>query len=180
VTHDTDPTPLDQALSDYDPNQEAVVLDEALIKLAIFQLSGLYFAFKGTQVREILPYSDIFYVPGCPNTMAGVINLRGHIESVVRLDLILGLPPQKADVPEEQRRILILHSDAMNTGVLVDLVEDVLDIPETAIHPPLSTFPTPLDTWVEGELQWSDKAVPCLDAERLFADYRKSLGDFSV
>ena len=67
-------------------------VEEEKIKLVIFSLRGDYYAFYGKQVKEILRFREITYVPGCPDYIMGIINVRGDIESVLNLHLMMGIP----------------------------------------------------------------------------------------
>ncbi len=160
---------LEQRRRDSD---EVIDLEEPQVKLVIFRLGNERFALRGAQVREILPAGEIFFIPGCPDSMVGVINLRGDVESVLQLDRLLG---RSSDAAHSGRFILLVQASAMRTGLLVDQVEDVVDLAESALQPPLSTLPSPLDQWVDASLSWQEDAIPCLDSERLLSDYRTRL-----
>ncbi|MEO5344275.1 MAG: chemotaxis protein CheW [Gammaproteobacteria bacterium SHHR-1] len=167
---------LDELLEQRQSEADKVIeVDEAQIKLVIFRLGSEYFALRGQQVREILPAGEIFYVPGCPDSLIGVINLRGDVESVVQLDRLL--QRGSASGARSGGFILLTQASAMRTGLLVDQVEDVIDLAESALQPALDTLPSPLDQWVDAALPWRGQAIPCLDAERLLGDYRTRLGD---
>ncbi len=72
--------------------QKAVVdVEEKKMKVVIFHLRGDLFAFPGENVKEILPLTGIYPVPGAPDFIPGVINNRGEIDSVVTINGFLGL-----------------------------------------------------------------------------------------
>src|SRR5512135_1753784 len=101
-------------------------IDERKVKVVIFSLSNGLYSFYGDNVKEILPYGNIFYVPGAPENILGVINVRGDIESVINIHRILGQPePQKTG----KSRIVIAEAEGIRSGILLDSIEDVLDIP---------------------------------------------------
>lgn len=60
-------------------------------QMVIFALGNELFAFPGANITEILPLSPIYFVPGCPPSLEGVINMRGDIASVIRLSDLLGV-----------------------------------------------------------------------------------------
>src|SRR5208337_5036116 len=99
-------------------------VEEERVKVVIFALAGGDYAFYGGEVKEILSQSNIFYVPGTPGFIHGVINVRGEIESVINLAAFLELPDRTKAV---NSRILIAAVDGIRSGVLVESVEDVLD-----------------------------------------------------
>ena len=77
---------LDQILRQrHGARQEVVNVDERMVKLVIFALGPHWFAFHGTHIREILAQAVVHFVPGCPPSLEGVINVRGDIATVIRL-----------------------------------------------------------------------------------------------
>ena len=78
----------------------------------------------------------VFFLPGCPPSLEGVINVRGDIELVVRLRALLGLPEA---APGQASRIVLGQASAMRSGIRVDRVEDVVDVSKA----PSRRRPTP-------------------------------------
>ncbi len=146
---------------------EAVVdVEEEKVKLVIFSLANDYYAFNGSEVKEILlPPGDISYVPGAPDYIIGVINVRGNIESVVAINAFLSLPESKKT---SQNRIAIAVKDGVRSGIMVDSIEDVLDVPVSGIKPPLSTLDSFKKECVTGELIFKGKNVTILDTGKIF------------
>ena len=78
-------TTLDQVLTQRrEANKDIVNVDEPAVKLVVFDLGDQRFAFYSDRIREILAQADVFFVPGSPPSLEGVINVRGDIESVIR------------------------------------------------------------------------------------------------
>ncbi len=145
---------------------QIVDVDEAKTKLVIFALRDGLYAFSGTDVKEILPLGRIFYVPGSPPSVLGVINVRGEIESVVAINAFLGLP----DSPRTPRsRIVLGARDGIRSGVLVDSLEDVVDVPVSSVMPPLAILDAARKDLVTGEVQYHDRHVIVLDIGKIFA-----------
>lgn len=168
------PPMLDQVLAGKRESSKKIVdVDEPADKLVIFQLHDAWFAVHGDKVREILPQMDVFYLPGCPSSLAGVIDVRGDIESVILLYELLRLPEPAGD---QRYAILLCRGGGMSSGVRVDRVVDVLDVARSSIHPPPATLPDHLRPIVSGLLRHQEQPVTVLDLERLFADYRLGLG----
>ena len=164
---------LDQLLEQR--RQAAADIDEAELKtekLVIFDLAGQRFAFSGDSIREILADSEVYFVAGCPPTLEGVINVRGDIESVLRLGELLRLPPGDA----AGRTILIGEAGGMRSGIRVDRVVDVSDVAQTSIQPPPAALPDALRPYVRGVLNFLGQPVAVLDLETLFGDYARGLG----
>jgi len=146
--------------------KEATVDVEAeSVKLVIFMLRDGQYAFPGADVKEILPLTDIFPVPGAPDFIPGVINNRGDIESVISLNKFLGIPDSDKTAAS---RIAMASKAGLRSGILVDAVIDVVDVPLTSIKPPLSTLEGVIKDLVTGEVTYNDRNVVMLDVGRLF------------
>lgn len=145
--------------------KKVVKVEEETVKLVIFRLLGDYFAVFGQATKEILPNMEINYVPGSPDFIQGIINVRGDIESVVSLNGFIGLPVEETAI--ESGRIIIISSDDVRTGILVDSVEDVLDVPVSTIKPPISTLSETLKEVVAGEYTYGDNSVTVLNIQNL-------------
>jgi purine-binding chemotaxis protein CheW len=140
-------------------------LDERKIKVVIFSLSNGFFSFYGEEVKEILPLGNIFYVPGAPENILGVINVRGDIESVISIHRVLGLPD-----PEKSRksRIVIAEAEGIRSGILLDSIEDVLDISVNSIRPALSTLDDSLKDFISGETFYNGCNISILHVGAIF------------
>ena len=154
-------------------NREIVNVDEPTVKLVIFELNGDWFAFYGEKIREILSQVDVFFVPGCPTSLEGVINVRGDIESVISLHELLQLP-ESADMSSSS--YLLGRGAGMSSTIRVDNVVDVVDVLLSNIHKPPTTLPEHLRVIVSGLLLFKEKTVTVLDLDRIFADYSHGLG----
>ena len=148
---------------------KAAVVEEEQSKFVIFTLlEGLY-AFAGVDVKEILPALEIFPVPGAPQDVPGLINNRGDIEAVVDLHGVLGLP---GGVRSAGNRIAIAEKSGVRSGMLVDSVLDVVDLPPSAIKPPLATLDVTSRDVVAGEMLYQGRNVVLLDVGRIFDKLR--------
>jgi purine-binding chemotaxis protein CheW len=167
-------TTLDQVLSQRrEVNKDIINVDEPAVKLVIFALGDDWFAFPGERIREILAQADIFFVPGCPPSLEGVINVRGDIESVIRPHELLHLPDAGVG---RASAILLGHGGGMSSGIRVDRVVDVVDVPQSSIRPPPTTLPEHMRVLVLGVLRFQEQPVAVLDLDKMLADYARGLG----
>ncbi len=167
-------TTLDQVLAARRAARAEVVdVDEPTVKLVVFELAGQRFAFPGDRVREILSDAEVFFVPGSPPSLEGVINVRGDIESVILLEGLLQLP-ERSGVRESS--ILLGRGSTMTSGIRVDRVVDVTDVSQGAFQPPPDTLPEPMRSLVRSVLQLQDRPVAVLDLDRIFDAFTRGLG----
>ncbi len=145
--------------------EKIVDVTEEKTKLVIFSLLDDYYAIRGNDIKEIILVDKITFVPGSPDYILGIINVRGDIESVLNLNKLLGLPDSKID---KDNRIIVASSLEMRSGILVDSVSDVVDIPKSYITPPISTLGETLKDFVVGEAVYGDKSITQLDIIKIF------------
>ncbi len=134
-------------------------------KLVIFTLMNGYYSFFGDDVKEILPFTPITYVPGTPDYIPGIINVRGDIEAVLDIHSFMGFP--SIDI-NSNNRIIIAEKQGIRSGILMDSVNDVIDIPISSIHPTLSTIDEKIRDFVIGETTYNDQIVIMLDIGKIF------------
>lgn len=169
---------LDQLLAQQQNKQQTIVdVDELTIKLVIFSLGEYHFAFPGTAVKEVLPGDEqVFFVPGLPDSVEGVINLRGDIESVIGLHALLQVANPDYKNTLHTTAILLAHNIQMRSGLRVDRLLDVVDIAESQIQPAPQSLPEHLQPYVTGLLQFTGLAVSVLDIDAVFAAWQKGQG----
>ncbi len=147
-------------------DSSAIDAEEEKAELVIFRLGEDYYAFFGSDVREILPYEPITFVPGCPEYIIGIINVRGDIESVIDIHLLMGL--SAAEVTKKSR-IIIGSKGTVRSGILVDSVEDVISVPLSSLKRPISTLDRAVkDFSLGGETIYQNRYVTILDLGKLF------------
>lgn len=145
---------------------EVADLDGERQKLVIFTLLNAFYAFHGDDVKEILPFTPITYVPGSPDYIPGIINVRGDIEAVLDIHAFMGFP---AITIHANNRIIIAEKNGVRSGILMDSVNDVIDIPVNTIHPTLSTLDEKIRDFVMGETAYNEQIVIILDIGKIFA-----------
>ncbi len=123
-------------------------------------------------VREIIGVIDITPLPRTPDYVKGVINLRGKIIPVIELRKRFGMPTVEytdetciivVDVPVEGEG----EAESRLMGVVVDTVQEVLDIPTSAIEPaPEFGCSVPID-YITGIGRVKGMVVVLLDAAKV-------------
>jgi len=94
-------------------------------RLLAFEVGGSVFACDMEAFREIVPAQRTTRLPGAPETVCGLINLRGTIVTVIDGGVVLGKRPCA------RTSGLILLADYFDrlVGVGVDDVRDIHDVP---------------------------------------------------
>ena len=149
-------------------SKEVVDVEMELIKVVVFVSGGTRYGFYGSDIREILPACAISWVPGLPPYLPGLINIRGDIESVIDLCQFLGSEAADSD----NRLIAMAVKGNFRSGILIDSIDDVMDIPLHAIQPPLGTLTGVARDLVAGEIEHQGGLITLLDTEKLAARVR--------
>ena len=134
-----------------------------------FQVSGESYAVGVTHVTEIVRIQDINHLPGMPNAFCGVINLRGHVIPVLDMQARFGRPRLE---PNDRTVIVVLEVENERTGLMVEEVTEVVEIPAQNIEAATSSVgrERAKSTLVRGIAKRADKLCMVLDVERVLAD----------
>ncbi|WP_404790262.1 chemotaxis protein CheW [Altericista sp. CCNU0014] len=96
----------------------------------MFRLRQLQYGIPVSYVREIFPLPEINPVPEAPGDIIGLLNWRGKVLPVMHLDRRLGYPMQSCRLSDS---VIVIEWQGLQVGVIVDRVEDVLSVEESAI-----------------------------------------------
>lgn len=108
-----------------------------LVKVLAFQLVHEIYGIELEHVRAVHPLKEMTFIPGTPDFIPGIINVRGEIISIVDFKKIFDLPMGE---PSRHAQIIIIHSRELEFGIQADQVLGVKEIPESDIQPTLPTL----------------------------------------
>lgn len=111
--------------------------DDACLEAVEFFLSHEKYCIELIHIREVYPFKDLTPIPCTPPFVLGIINFRGQILSIIDLKKFFELPEQEIT---DHSRVIILHSEEMEFGILADDIIGVRYILLSEIQPPLATF----------------------------------------
>jgi len=112
---------------DFEKSQET----DPITQWVTFMLEGEKYGINVMQVKEVLRNIEIAPVPGAPDYILGIINLRGNVVTVIDTRKRFALPEREL---EEESRIIIIETDEQVIGLLVDGIAEVADIPKSEIE----------------------------------------------
>jgi purine-binding chemotaxis protein CheW len=102
-----------------------------LIPLAVVGLNGEHFAMDLAIVREFSTLRSVTPVPCCPPHVVGQMNLRGDILTLIDIRSALQMPlasTRNIDSSNITGKVVVVESGALQVGVLVDEVFDVVNL----------------------------------------------------
>ncbi|MEP6689548.1 MAG: chemotaxis protein CheW [Gemmatimonadaceae bacterium] len=100
------------------------------MELLVFQLDGARYALALDAVREVVRAVAVTPLPGAPDVVHGVIDVRGSVVPVFDLRARLGTTPREID-PDDQ--FVLANAGARVVALQVDRVEWMAEVDVTAV-----------------------------------------------
>jgi purine-binding chemotaxis protein CheW len=138
--------------------------DSAAFRMVIFRLGPVHWAAPATVVREVIAEGPATRIPGSHAAVAGLVNLRGTLLTVVDGRRAVGC----AHTATEPGSILVVEQDGRVCGVSVDEVLDLIEFPSAA----LAAGPAPAGVdprLIRGFGSQAGRSFAVLDTEALLA-----------
>ena len=111
-------------------NQNEEQMSETVSQWVTFRLGDEIYGIDVLKVQEVLRITEISPVPGAPDYVLGIINLRGNVVTVVDARNRFSLPPKESD---DASRIIVVDAFDKIIGLLVDNVSEVAYVPDSQI-----------------------------------------------
>lgn len=146
--------------------------DGAVLQWVTFKLGKETYGINVMQVKEVLRYSEIAPVPGSPEYVIGIINLRGNVVTVVDTRCRFGM--ESVDVTE-QSRIVILEGEEQTIGILVDSVAEVVYLKASEIDLAPSVGTEESARFIQGVCNRDNELLILIDLNKLMSE--TDLGD---
>lgn len=135
-----------------------------------FKLADETFTVDVAKVREILDYTPATKVPGTPEFMRGVINVRGNVVPVVDMRLKFGLSATEKTV---DTCIVVMEirvdEDTTILGALVDSVQEVFELEAGQIEPPPRIGTRWRTEFIKGIGKRNEELIIILDIDKVFS-----------
>ncbi len=133
-------------------------------QLVGFRIGNETYGVRIGSVREIVRVPEITSVPNAPETIEGVINLRGKIIPVMDLRKRFG---DKNVASDKRNRILVVELENKLLGLIVSSASEVLKIPPSEIASPGTVFAEGESSYVTGVGKLKGRLIIILDIARL-------------
>ena len=98
--------------------------DQTALRLVLFRLGSLVCAAPATRVREVISAGSPTRIPGASGSIAGLLNVRGTLLTVVSGSRVIGLTDSE-ELPES---VLVLDQSGRSVGLAVDEVLDLVEV----------------------------------------------------
>ncbi|EGR2794581.1 chemotaxis protein CheW [Vibrio navarrensis] len=140
---------------------------DEVLQWVTFQLEEETYGINVMQVREVLRYTEIAPVPGAPDYVLGIINLRGNVVTVIDTRARFGL--MEGEVTDNTR-IIVIESEHQVIGILVDSVAEVVYLRSSEIDSTPSVGTDESAKFIQGVSNRDGKLLILVDLNKLLTD----------
>jgi purine-binding chemotaxis protein CheW len=141
--------------------------NDEVLQWVTFQLEEETYGINVMQVREVLRYTEIAPVPGAPDYVLGIINLRGNVVTVIDTRSRFGLIDGEVT---DNTRIIVIESERQVIGILVDSVAEVVYLRTSEIDTTPSVGTDESSKFIQGVSNREGKLLILVDLNKLLSD----------
>jgi purine-binding chemotaxis protein CheW len=134
------------------------------LQCVTFTLEDETYGMNVMQVQEVLREVEVAPVPGAPDYVLGIINLRGNVVSVIDARTRFGLQPKESD---DMSRIIVIEAQQQILGILVDSVAEVVDIDRDEIDTAPNVGNAETSKYIDGVVSRGEKLLILVDLNKL-------------
>lgn len=153
-------------MSEKSSTNAAAAKDEVL-QWVTFRLGEETYGINVMQVQEVLRYTEIAPVPGAPDYVLGIINLRGNVVTVIDTRARFGL---EANEVTDNSRIVIIESEQQVVGILVDSVAEVVYLKSSEIDSAPNVGTEESAKFIQGVSNRDGELLILVDLNKLLTD----------
>lgn len=152
---------------DFEDVNEEIDEDAQKNRFLTFHLGKESFGIEIRHVTEMIVMQEITRVPDLPESIIGVVNLRGNVISVMDMRKRFHLEEREYD---DRTCIVVVNINNIAVGLVVDTVNEVLDISEAQIDPPPRTHSGIKSNYILGMGKFGNQVKILLDIEKILQE----------
>jgi purine-binding chemotaxis protein CheW len=133
----------------------------------LFRIGDTEFVLPAERVVQMETFSRATRVPGVPDYVIGIVQLRGRMIPVVDLRVRMGMP--RAAVTLDSR-VIVSERDGRPVALLVDYAREVVRIAPSQRQPPPALMEGATTRFVESIVQIGDRTILVLDFEKAIGE----------
>jgi purine-binding chemotaxis protein CheW len=142
-------------------------IEDPILQWVTFRLDGETYGVNVMQVQEVLRYTEIAPVPGAPEYVLGIINLRGNVVTVIDTRNRFAL---KEGEVTDSTRIVIVEADEHVVGLLVDSVAEVVYLRQSEIENPPNAGHDESARFIQGVCNKNDELLILVELEKILTE----------
>ena len=133
-------------------------------KYISFNLNNDFYCLSLDYVKEVLKDTTITNVPGTPDFIEGIMNLRGDYITVINLKKFLGL--QEVDNSSDRKPVVIIKGNELKLALLIDKINELFEFQESAS-----------ESYYANEFIYNQTLYTVLNVEQILSDKRIIITD---
>lgn len=141
--------------------------NDPILQWVTFQLDDETYGINVMQVQEVLRVTEIAPVPGAPDYVLGIINLRGNVVTVIDTRRRFGLVPVEMD---DSTRIVIIEAEKQVVGILVDSVAEVVEMRASEIEQAPNVGNDESSRYIQGVASRDGRLLILVDLNKLLTE----------
>lgn len=138
-----------------------------MVRWVTFQLGPEIYGVEVKKVREILRINNISPIPGAPDYIVGITNIRGSVVTVIDGRSRINLQPAEYT---DLSRMVVMESEDDIVAVVVDRVADIVDLPESMIDSNSKLGSGNSTRYISGVISTANELIIILDSEKFITD----------
>jgi purine-binding chemotaxis protein CheW len=142
--------------------------DDEMLQYVTFRLDDETYGINVMHIQEVLRYSEIAPVPGSPDYVLGIINLRGNVVTVIDTRRRFGL--NDADVTDASR-IVVMESADQVMGILVDSVAEVVYLKSSEIETAPNVGSEESARFIQGVCNKNGELIILVEFDKMLTDH---------
>lgn len=155
---------MNQLVTTSDDRSSDLIKGDGLDDYVTFKIADQLFGIPVLKVQDILMPDHIAFIPLAPKEVAGSINLRGRIVTVIDVRVRLGLPKRKDG--GQSMGVTVEHANDLYS-LLVDNVGEVLSLDEKNYERNPGTLDPVWREFAAGVYRLDGRLMVVLDVDRM-------------
>ena len=131
-------------------------------KYISFNLNDDYYCISLDYVKEVLKDTSITNVPGTPNFVEGIMNLRGDYITVINLKKFLDI---KNEAKGDKNPVIIIKCNELKLALLIDKINELFEFQESETN-------EIADSYYAGEFIYNRTLYTALNIDKITSDKR--------
>lgn len=138
-------------------------------KYISFNLNNDFYCISLDYVKEVLKDTTITNVPGTPDFIQGIMNLRGDYITVINLKKFLSLPETDTSV-SDKNPVVIISANELKLALLIDKINELFEFQESDVENTSESYYT-------NEFIYNQTLYTVLNVEQIASDKKIIITD---
>jgi purine-binding chemotaxis protein CheW len=140
-----------------------ISLSKETLQVCGFRIGDGNYAVPVLDVQEVIKPQKVTPIPLAPETIRGLINLRGQIVTAISLRKLFGL---KDDLTQDHMNVIVKSGEHL-CALVVDEILDVIDVDQNTFEQTPSTINENLKKYIKGIYKLNGNLLILLDIKEI-------------